>query len=62
MILKKKFTIVDTPQQNWVLELKNRTLVGGFFDNVTIITKAFWGKALLTTNYLKKKNPLLPNL
>jgi hypothetical protein len=27
--IKRKFTIVDTPQQNWVLELRNRTLVGG---------------------------------
>jgi hypothetical protein len=27
--IKRKFTIVDTPQQNCVLELRNRSLVGG---------------------------------
>jgi len=27
--IKGKFTIVDTPQQNCVLELRNRSLVGG---------------------------------
>ncbi len=52
--------MADTPQQNGMLEHKNRTLMGGLLTMLqqSGFIKAFWGKAILMVNYLQNRSPI----
>jgi len=57
--IKRETTSAYTPQQNGVLERKNRTLVGALLSMLSYakLSKIFWGEALYTANYLQNKSP-----
>ncbi len=52
--IHKQFSVVDTPKQKYCLKNKNQTLIGVEFYMLINdhLLKIFWGKDLLTTNYL----------
>ena len=57
--IQQLFTVTDTPQQNVVVEKKNRTLVECALKMLQgkNIYNGFWVEAINTTVYLNKKSP-----
>ena len=57
--IRREMTTTYTPQQNGVLEHKNRTLVGTVLSmlSYTKLPKIFWEEALYTSNYLQNRSP-----